>query len=145
MDLIVKEFNELTTKELYEILQSRAEIFIMEQDICYQDMDNRDYDALHCFFMEEEKVIAYLRAFYIDRERAVVKMGRVLTLQHGAGIGKKLMKESIAVVKSRMNCRKLCIDAQTHAIGFYEKLGLQVVSDEFWEEGVLHVKMEMDI
>lgn len=145
MDLIVKEFNELTTKELYEILKARAEIFIMEQKICYQDMDDRDQEALHCFFMEEGRVTAYLRAFYMDADRVAVKVGRVLTLQHGAGIGKKLMKESIAVIRSRMKCSKLCIDAQTHAIGFYEKMGLKVVSDEFWEEGVLHVKMEMDI
>ena len=52
MIFIAKKFDELTTKELYEILKSRIEIFAMEQNIHYQDMDNIDYDSLHCFFME---------------------------------------------------------------------------------------------
>ena len=64
MQLIAKKFDELTTKELYEILKARSEIFQMEQNIHYQDMDDIDYQSLHCFFMENNKVIAYLRAFY---------------------------------------------------------------------------------
>ena len=91
MKLIAKRFEELTSKELYEILKARAEIFIMEQNIHYQDMDNIDYDSLHCFFMEHDKVIAYLRAFYQKGNKDIVKIGRVLTIKHGKGIGKDLM------------------------------------------------------
>ena len=148
MELIVKEFNELTTVELYEILKARAEIFIMEQDINYQDMDDIDYRSLHCFYMEENKVVAYLRAFYTDHAvveaipSRFVRIGRVLTLTHGVGLGKKLMEESLPIIKEKMPCDKLCLDAQTHAIAFYEKFGFKVTSGEFWEEGILHVKME---
>ena len=81
MNLIAKRFNELTTTEVYEILKARSEIFIMEQNICYQDMDDVDYDSLHCFFVEDNKVIAYLRAFY--EKDNIVKLGRVLILKHG--------------------------------------------------------------
>ena len=81
MNLIAKQFNVLTTIEVYEILKARSEIFIMEQNICYQDMDDIDYDSLHCFFVEDNKVIAYLRAFY--EKDNIVKLGRVLTLKHG--------------------------------------------------------------
>ncbi len=143
MKLIAKEFNELTTIELYEILKARAEIFIMEQNINYQDMDDIDYRSLHCFYMEENKVVAYLRAFYIEDN--AVRIGRVLTLTHGLGLGKKLMEESLPIIIKRMPCNKLCLDAQTHAISFYEKFGFKVTSGEFWEEGILHVKMEMDV
>ena len=83
MNLIAKKFDELTTNELYEILKARAEIFIMEQNIHYQDMDNIDYESLHCFFVEDNKVVAYLRAFYQNENKNVVKIGIVLTLKNG--------------------------------------------------------------
>lgn len=145
MELITKEFQELTTIELYEILKARAEIFIMEQQINYQDMDDIDYHSVHCFFEEGSKVIAYLRAFYVDDQRKIVKVGRVLTLNHGNGIGKKLLEDSILAIQEKMECEKIYIHAQKHAIGFYEKFGFVVTSDEFLEEGVTHVSMELNL
>jgi len=145
MQLIVKEFNELTTKELYEILKSRAEIFIIEQNINYQDLDDIDYKSLHCFYQEDEKVIAYLRAFYKDDNKDIVKIGRVLTLNHGIGLGKKILSESLPEIKKILSPKKITMSAQKYAIGFYEKFGFKVVSDEFIEEEILHVIMELDV
>ena len=145
MKLIIKEFNELTNKELYEILKSRSEIFIIEQNINYQDLDNIDYKSIHCFYKENDRVIAYLRAFYKDDNKDIVKIGRVLTLNHGLGIGKKLLSESLPEIKKIMSPKKITMDAQKYAIGFYEKFGFKVVSDEFIEEEILHVIMELDI
>lgn len=143
MNLIAKKFEELDIAELYEILKARTEIFIMEQNIHYQDMDNVDYKSLHCFFMEENKVIAYLRAFYQEDNNDIVRIGRVLTLRHGNEIGRELMEKSIVAIKEKMKCKKISMDAQKHAVGFYEKFGFQVVSDDFLEEGVVHVVMEL--
>lgn len=140
-----KYFDELTTTELYEILKSRAEIFIVEQHINCQDLDDMDFKSLHCFLWEEDRVIAYLRAYFPDENIERIKMGRVLTLQHGRGWGKRLLEESIVVIKNKLKCKVICIDAQTHAIGFYEKFGFNVTSEEFWEEGVLHVAMELEL
>ena len=145
MNLIAKKFEELDIAELYEILKARTEIFIMEQNIHYQDMDNVDYKSLHCFFMEENKVIAYLRAFYQEDNNDIVRIGRVLTLRHGNGIGRELMEKSIVAIKEKMKCKKISMDAQKHAGGFYEKFGFQVVSDDFLEEGVVHVVMELEL
>ena len=145
MQLIIKKFNELTTKELYEILKSRAEIFIIEQNINYQDLDDIDYKSLHCFYQEDEKVIAYLRAFYKDNNKDIVKIGRVLTLNHGIGLGKKLLSESLPEIKKILSPKKITMSAQKYAIGFYEKFGFKVVSDEFIEEEILHVIMELDV
>lgn len=145
MNLIAKKFEELDIAELYEILKARTEIFIMEQNIHYQDMDNVDYKSLHCFFMEENKVIAYLRAFYQEDNNDIVRIGRVLTLRHGNGIGRELMEKSIVAIKEKMKCKKINMDAQKHAVGFYEKFGFQVVSDDFLEEGVVHVVMELEL
>lgn len=145
MKFIAKYFNELTSKELYEILKSRSEIFVIEQHITYQDMDNIDYNSLHCFIMENDRVIAYLRAFYQDNGVEVVKIGRVLTIEHGNGIGRKLMEESLKAIKEKMNCKRIVMDAQKHAKGFYEKFGFIQTSDDFLEEGVVHVKMGIDV
>lgn len=144
MNLISKKFEELNTKELYEILKARSEIFVMEQNIHYQDMDNIDYNSLHCFFIEDNIVIAYLRAFYQDN-KDIVRIGRVLTLKHGNGIGRELVLQSIDAIKEKMKCKKITMDAQKHAVGFYEKFGFKVASDEFLEEGVSHVVMELEL
>lgn len=145
MTFISKRFDELNIKELYEILKARAEVFIMEQNIHYQDMDDIDYRSLHCFFIDNGKVIAYLRAFYADESCDTVKIGRVLTLKHGNGTGRELMNSSIQAIKLNMKCRKICLDAQKHAEKFYEKFGFKVVSDDFLEEGVVHVSMELKV
>ena len=143
MKAIIKFFNELTTKELYEILKARAEIFVVEQNCVYQDLDGKDYESLHIFYEERGKVTAYLRAFY--RDESVVQIGRVLTLQHGTGLGGKLLKEGIAQIKEKMNPSRLYIEAQCYAIGYYEKEGFMVCSDEFLEDGIPHVQMTLDL
>ena len=142
MQLIAKTFDELNTVELYEVLRARAEIFALEQGICYQDMDGIDYESLHCFFTTGTKVTAYLRAFYTDDSQETVRIGRVLTINHGMGNGRVLMKQSLPVIKERMHCQKIILDAQKHAVGFYEKCGFEIVSDEFLEAGIPHVVME---
>ena len=84
-----------------------------------------------------------MRAFYLDEN--TVRIGRVLTLQHGKGMGLEIMKRATDYIKQSMSCKTICLDSQKHAIGFYEKLGFKAVSDEFLEEGVLHIKMELQI
>ncbi len=143
MKVVAKFFNELTTKELYEILKARAEIFVVEQNCVYQDLDDKDYESLHVFYEEDSKVAAYLRAFY--RDGNVVQIGRVLTIQHGTGLGGKLLKEGIAQLKEKMNPRQLYIEAQCYATGYYEREGFKVCSDEFLEDGIPHVQMTLDL
>ena len=126
MKLIIKEFNELTTKELYEILKSRSEIFIIEQNINYQDLDDIDYRSLHCFYQENNRVIAYLRAFYKEDNKDLVKIGRVLTLKHNQGLGRKLLTESLPKIKNIIKPKKITMDAQKYAIGFYQKFILWI-------------------
>ena len=130
---------------MYEILKARAEIFIMEQNMHYQDMDNVDYKSLHCFFIEENRVIAYLRAFYQEDNSDIVRIGRVLTLKRGIGIGKELMEKSIIAIKEKIDFKKIIMDAQKYAVGFYEKFGFKSISSDFLEEGVLHVVMELEL
>ena len=140
MELKTKLFDELTTRELYEIARARTEIFLMEQRIVCQDLDRVDYDALHCFLEEDGELLAYLRAY--DTEDGV-KIGRVLSLTHGVGHGTYLMEHSLTEIEKRLRPKRILLHAQTHAQGFYEKFGFTVTSPEFLEEGVPHVMMEL--
>ena len=141
MELNVKSFSELTTGELFEILKSRLEIFMLEQRIICQDLDDVDYVSSHYFFTDGGRITAYLRAFE-GESKDVLMMGRVLTLVHKKGIGSELMTKTIEHIKATTNYKKISLHAQKTAIGFYEKLGFVTVSPEFLEEGVVHVTME---
>ena len=145
MRFIAKNFSELSLAELYEILKARSQIFVLEQNMHCQDMDGIDFRARHFFIEENGNVLAYLRAFYTDDSKNVVKIGRVLSITHGIGLGADIMRNALADIKKNMKCQKICLNSQKDAIGFYEKLGFKTVSDEFLEEGVIHVKMEFEI
>lgn len=143
MEFFSKAFSELSLTELYEIIKSRSEIFLLEQNIICQDLDDKDYESLHCFFFDGKRVRGYLRAFC--KEENVVTIGRVLTLEHKKGLGSELMKRSIEEIKKHFSCRIIRVHAQKQAVEFYKKAGFHVVSDEFLEEGIVHVTMEMKI
>ncbi len=132
-------FSDLTTKELYEILKARARVFFLEQKIKCLDMDGVDYDAYHCFLEADGgEVVAYLRAYESDGE---AKIGRVLSIRHGIGLGSELMRLSLPQIFSIYKKSKICADVQTHAAPFYEKLGFSACGYEFLEEGIPHIKM----
>lgn len=143
MKLISKYFHELTTTELYELLKARAEIFVVEQTCVYQDLDDLDYNGLHVFYEENGKVLAYLRAFPKAGEDRVVQMGRFLTVNHGLGLGGKLLKEGLQQIIDKMHPSQIFIHAQCYAAGFYERAGFQICSGEFLEDDIPHVEMRL--
>ena len=139
MNFIAKKFEDLTVSELYEIVRARQEIFLMEQRIVCRDFDGVDYDALHCFLWENNKVVAYMRAFM---EGGEIHLGRFLTIRHGEGLGRRLMESALPVIRAHFGCEEVSFHAQKHAEGFYLKLGFKTVSDVFMEEGIPHVLMK---
>lgn len=144
MEVVVKKFNELTTTELYEILKVRTAVFVVEQECAYQEVDGVDLDSLHVYLEENGEILAYLRAFFKNKDENVVQIGRVLTMKRGIGLGEQVVKAGIEVVKTEMKAGKIYIEAQTYAIGFYKKFGFAVTSDEFLEDGIPHVCMELE-
>lgn len=140
MTFKAKLFGELTAAEIYEILKARSRVFQLEQNIRYLDEDDTDYDSLHCFFEEDGKVAAYLRAF---PDNGKIRFGRVLTITRGLGHGRLLMERSVGAARERFGSCGIIMDAQKHAEGFYEKLGFVTTSGEFIEEGIVHVVMEL--
>lgn len=135
-----KRFDELTPAQLYEILKSRAQIFMLEQNIWCLDMDDVDYKSVHCFLEEDGRVVAYLRVFYDD---GGLRIGRVLSLIHGIGLGRELMKMSLEYIHKHMPCQTITLHSQSYVRGFYEKFGFEAVSEPFYEEGILHVTMQL--
>ena len=143
MDFAAKYFQELTGVELYEILKARAQVFVVEQRCIYQDLDDVDYDSLHIFCRSGQNVTAYLRAFPKAGEAGVVQMGRVLTTERGTGLGGRLLREGIRIVRENMEAGKIYLEAQCYAVGFYEREGFKICSGEFLEDGIPHVQLEL--
>ena len=141
MNWILKHFSELSNRELYEILRVRVSVFVVEQTCPYQEIDEADFDAYHLFLTDESGHIrAYLRIF--EKDADFVRLGRILTTERGTGLGLKLIFERMRVSETLYGRRRFYVEAQSYAIGFYEKAGFRVVSEEFWEDGIPHVKME---
>lgn len=142
MNLYIKHFNELTTMELYRILRARAEIFVVEQDCVYQDLDNKDLNAWHVWFEDEDGVAAYCRV--LDKGVSYEgegSIGRVITVKRGTGLGYKVMMEGIRVAEEKFGQTSLRISAQQYAQGFYEKCGFVRVSEPYLEDDIPHVQM----
>ena len=143
--LNAKFFDELTPSELYEILKARAAVFVVEQNCVYQDVDGVDYRSLHVFYESDGCVTAYLRLFPKTDEEGTVQMGRVLTVQRGTGLGGVLLKDGIRLAREKMNARKIFLEAQCYAAGFYAREGFRICSGEFLEDGIPHVAMELTL
>ena len=141
MELCIKRFEELSPRELYEILQVRVAVFVVEQNCHYQELDGKDYFSLHVFFKENGQIQAYLRIVGPNSPCDEISIGRVLSVRRGGGLGKEIMAEGIRVAKERMAARKIAIEAQSYAKEFYERFGFVQMSDEFLEDGIAHIKM----
>ena len=141
MNWVLKHFSELSTRELYEILRVRVSIFVVEQTCPYQEIDEGDFDAYHLFLPDENgRIRAYLRIF--EKDADFIRLGRILTTERGKGLGLELLREGMKAAEQIFGKRRYYIEAQCYAIGFYEKAGFRVVSEEFLEDNIPHVKME---
>ncbi|MBO4219405.1 MAG: GNAT family N-acetyltransferase [Clostridia bacterium] len=143
MDFTLKHFSELSNTELYEILKTRQEVFVVEQNCPYMDIDDADKDALHVFSWNDSgRINACLRVFYKDKAAGIVQIGRVVTLDRGIGLGGQILHKGVEIALEQFNAKKIYLEAQTYAVGFYEKEGFKVISEPFLEDGIPHVRME---
>ena len=118
MDLVVKRFKELTVEELYKILKARFDVFIVEQNCIYQEIDDKDQYSYHVFLLEDSDIKAYLRVVDKGVSFEEVSIGRVLTLDRGCGLGKLILTEGIKVAWGKMFADRIMIEAQSYAKGF---------------------------
>ncbi|MCT4700224.1 GNAT family N-acetyltransferase [Tenacibaculum haliotis] len=146
MDFKVKNFQELTTSELYEILQLRSEVFVVEQDCVYQDIDFKDQKALHVLGLKDDKIIAYTRLFDSKQYFDTPSIGRVIVkeAERKFGYGHDLIKASIQAIVNNYEERIITISAQTYLQKFYESHGFKQVGKGYLEDGIPHIKMVRD-
>ena len=142
MELTVKFFDQLTTNELYEILQARTAVFIVEQACSYQDIDGVDRQALHITLREDGKLLAYLRLFSHDEDTA--QIGRVLATERRKGYAAAVLREGIRAAREILGKEAVYLEAQTYAMPLYEKEGFRPISEEFLEDGIPHVAMRLE-
>lgn len=136
-----KRFDELTTNELYELLRIRAEVFVVEQDCVYQDLDNDDQSAVHIWMTDGDRVVALCRVCPAGTHMDEVSIGRVITTERGKDYGRQIMLEGIKAAKVYFHARQIDIEAQEYARGFYERVGFRKSSDFFMLDGIPHIKM----
>lgn len=113
------------------------------QKCLYVDPDGRDFGSVQVFASKGERIIGCLRIY--GKEAGVVQIGRVAVIEslRGTGVGRMMMRQAISHVTENLTDEKIYLEAQTYAIGFYEKLGFKVISDEFLDEGIPHKGMEL--
>lgn len=144
MELIIKHFNELTTDELLEIMQLRVSVFVVEQHCPYQDIDGYDKLAYHLYYKEDGKIQAYLRVLPQNTLYDGVSIGRVISVKRRCGLATALLREGIAVAVEKFGARGITVGAQTYARRLYEGVGFAATSEEYLEDGIPHVHMQLD-
>lgn len=141
--IVVKSFKELSKLELYNILRLRAEVFIVEQNCVYQDIDDKDHKAHHVMLLKEESIIGYTRIFgrgdYFDE----ASIGRVVVLKNERhhNYGSNLMKASINFIHNQLQEQVIKISAQCYLENFYKAFGFIPKGESYLEDGIPHVAM----
>lgn len=144
MDWFVKHWDELTRDELYDLLAVRTAVFVVEQRCPYQEADGLDRRAWHVFARDgEETIQACLRI--LEPENGTAQIGRVLTVNRGTGLGRALMERGIRAAWEKTGARRIRLEAQSYAQGFYEKLGFRrTEAPEFLDDGIPHMEMVLE-
>lgn len=141
LQLHKKSFEELTADELYELLRIRSDVFVVEQNCVYQDLDNDDQNAIHLWLTKEGKTVALCRVCPAGTHMERVSIGRVIATVRGKGYGKQIMLAGIETAKECFNASEIEIEAQEYAKGFYEMVGFRQSSDPFILDGIPHIRM----
>jgi len=139
----LKPFDELTTRELYSILQLRNEVFIVEQACPYQDLDNKDLKAWHLMGLKEGRLLAYARLLAPGISYSESSIGRIVSSpsERKTGMGKKLMTESIGQIKKLFQTDTIRIGAQQYLLHFYTSFGFVQVGEPYLEDNIPHIIM----
>ncbi|MEF9951420.1 MAG: GNAT family N-acetyltransferase [Clostridium sp.] len=143
MKTIIKSFEELSNKELYNILKARFNVFVLEQNCTEEDCDNKDYKSYHLQIMDGDKLAAYLRIPTKGVSYDETSIGRVLVLEEyrNKGIARDMMKKAIDFIEVELGEKQIKISAQEYLVDFYSSLGFEKVSDTYLEGGIPHIKM----
>lgn len=147
MQFEFKNFSDLSLNELYNILQLRSEIFVVEQNCVYNDLDGFDTEAVHLFHKKEGKIVAYARILKPGTRFADFSIGRVVVKQseRGTGLGIELMEAAKNYITNVLGAKKIKISAQSYLQKFYENLGFEVITEMYLEDEIPHFGMVFEV
>lgn len=147
MDWYIKKFEQLSLDELYDILKMRSEIFVVEQECVYLDVDGKDKDVFHLFLKENSKILAYCRILPKGIAYEEASIGRVIVNRNfrKEKLGETLMTKAISYLKDALKEKEIKIQAQAYLRSFYKKFGFQEISEEYLEDGIPHIDMKMKL
>ena len=143
----LKEFKELTTEELYEILKLRAEVFVVEQNCPYQDLDDKDQSSYHLFLEDNGQIIAVLRILPENIAYKEMAIGRLIVKKsyRGKGISRKMMLRAMEFITEDLGKEKIRLSGQAYLSDFYQSLGFEKVSEMYLEDGIEHFEFLYEI
>lgn len=143
MEISIKTFEELSKKELYQVLRLRSEVFVVEQDCAYQDLDNKDQKAWHVLGLKEGNLVAYTRIFGPGDYFENGSIGRVVVGKDDRkfGYGKIIMEASMHGMNDKFPGIPVELSAQTYLTRFYEDLGFFTFGESYLEDGIPHIRM----
>ena len=142
-----KEFDELTARELYDVLKLRQDVFVIEQTCIYPDMDGCDFVCHHALLRNKAgELIGYLRILPPGQTFDTVAIGRVLVREDARGLGaaRQLMTEALNFIRDTLMQRQVKLSAQQYLIKFYESLGFAAISEGYVEDGIPHIDMMLE-
>lgn len=142
----MKTFEQLTITELHEIFKLRVDVFVVEQACAYPEVDGKDIlpDTRHIMFLDDGVLAAYTRVLAPDVSYpGHSSIGRIANAEshRGMGLGHKIVAASIVACLEYWPDKDIEIGAQAHLQNFYQKHGFVTVSDEYLDDGIMHVDM----
>ncbi len=139
----VKDFDALSLSELYELLKLRSEVFVVEQNCVYQDIDGKDQKSKHLMLFEADRLAAYCRLLPPGLSFSECSIGRVISAPEfrGKGYGQLLMQAAIEQMNTLFPQQNIRIGAQAYLQKFYESFGFKQDSDIYLEDGIPHMEM----
>lgn len=137
------KFEQLNTKELFEIFKLRQEVFVLEQTCLYPDIDDTDLLAVHLCGWVGQELALYARIIPAGASYPQASIGRIVTASshRGLGLGRELVAQSISALEQHLGAQEIKIGAQSQLIKFYQDFNFAVVSDEYLEDGIPHIDM----
>lgn len=146
LNIEVKTFEDLTKQELYSLLKLRSEIFVVEQDCVYQDIDGKDEKALHILGFKNNKIVAYTRIFKPGDYFEFSSIGRVVVAKNERAFkyGYDIMNASITAIETHFKESKIKISAQAYLKTFYNNCGFKEIGEEYLEDDIPHIAMIKD-
>ena len=136
-------FDALTPRELYEVLQLRSQVFVVEQACVFQDMDGADAEAMHLLGSRSGQLLAYARCFAAGVKFAESSIGRLVTHHsvRGSGAGHLLLQKAVARLSQQWGSQAIRIGAQARLEAFYRQHGFEKTGEPYLEDGIAHIEM----